>query len=238
MGTYTSNYNLFMPSIGEQGWGTLVNTNFSTIDDTMKRLDMRLITCESTDVAYNTRLETLEAGEFDTITANSITADIFSGNMQGNSIGLLFVPGVVQSSAGDVAYATVENQTFAITASHTASNPYTVAVKTPTIVYDLPHKHMWGVYTRLEDLSGTTSVTDIKRSVWLSMGNDRWVLYYKLSSESTYSHVDIAASGETLTLTVGKTYNMYAVIWKTNSPVAKSWTFNGGTLLYVKYATP
>lgn len=39
MGTYTSNYNLFMPSLGEQGWGELVNNNFSIIDTTMKGFD-------------------------------------------------------------------------------------------------------------------------------------------------------------------------------------------------------
>ena len=39
MGTYTTNYNLFMPSVGEQGWGELVNGNFTTIDTTMKGFD-------------------------------------------------------------------------------------------------------------------------------------------------------------------------------------------------------
>ena len=38
MGTYTTNYNLFLPSIGEQGWGMLVNGNFETIDTAMKRV--------------------------------------------------------------------------------------------------------------------------------------------------------------------------------------------------------
>ena len=32
MGTYTPNYNLYMPSIGEQGWGNLVSNNFETLD--------------------------------------------------------------------------------------------------------------------------------------------------------------------------------------------------------------
>ena len=32
MGTYTTNYNLFMPTIGETGWGTLVNENCQKID--------------------------------------------------------------------------------------------------------------------------------------------------------------------------------------------------------------
>ena len=42
MGTYTSNYNLYMPTVGETGWGTLVNGNFTTIDTTMKGLDTRI----------------------------------------------------------------------------------------------------------------------------------------------------------------------------------------------------
>ena len=36
MGTYTTNKELFMPTIGEQGWGTLVNGNFETIDNFLK----------------------------------------------------------------------------------------------------------------------------------------------------------------------------------------------------------
>lgn len=36
MGTYTTNKNLFMPTVGEQGWGELVNNNFSTIDTFLK----------------------------------------------------------------------------------------------------------------------------------------------------------------------------------------------------------
>lgn len=36
MGTYTTNKELFMPSVGEQGWGTLVNNNFSIIDTLLK----------------------------------------------------------------------------------------------------------------------------------------------------------------------------------------------------------
>ena len=39
MGTYTTNYNLFMPSVGETGWGELVNGNFTTIDNAMKGFD-------------------------------------------------------------------------------------------------------------------------------------------------------------------------------------------------------
>ena len=52
MGTYTTNYNLFMPSVGEQGWGDLVNGNFSTIDATMKGLDTRIGAVEPLSIIY------------------------------------------------------------------------------------------------------------------------------------------------------------------------------------------
>ena len=47
MGTYTTNYSLFMPTVGETGWGTLVNGNFETIDTTMKGLDNRIVAIEN-----------------------------------------------------------------------------------------------------------------------------------------------------------------------------------------------
>ena len=36
MGTYTANKNLYMPTVGEQGWGTLMNGNLETIDNFLK----------------------------------------------------------------------------------------------------------------------------------------------------------------------------------------------------------
>ena len=50
MGTYTTNYNLFMPTVGETGWGTLVNGNFETIDTELKSLNNKLV---STVAAIN-----------------------------------------------------------------------------------------------------------------------------------------------------------------------------------------
>ena len=40
MGTYTINKNLYLPTIGEQGWGTLVNGNFETIDNFLKPISL------------------------------------------------------------------------------------------------------------------------------------------------------------------------------------------------------
>ena len=60
MGTYTTNYNLFMPSVGEQGWGELVNGNFTTIDDTMSGLTTRIGTLETETDAVEERVTTNE----------------------------------------------------------------------------------------------------------------------------------------------------------------------------------
>lgn len=35
MGTFTTNLNLYEPSVGETGWGTAVNANFSTLDNAL-----------------------------------------------------------------------------------------------------------------------------------------------------------------------------------------------------------
>ena len=47
MGTYTTNYQLYMPTIGEQGWGELINGNYQTIDTTMKSFSNRIGTLET-----------------------------------------------------------------------------------------------------------------------------------------------------------------------------------------------
>ena len=60
MGTYTANYNLYMPSIGEQGWGDLVNGNFITIDTAMSGLNIRMGTAESNITSLTTRMGTAE----------------------------------------------------------------------------------------------------------------------------------------------------------------------------------
>ena len=44
MGTYTPNYNLYMPSIGEQGWGELVSNNFEILDTNLTNLQTQITT--------------------------------------------------------------------------------------------------------------------------------------------------------------------------------------------------
>ena len=60
MGTYTNNYQLYMPTVGETGWGTLINGNYQTIDTTMKGLSDRTTVLENTDVTFNTRVTAIE----------------------------------------------------------------------------------------------------------------------------------------------------------------------------------
>ena len=97
MGTYTTNYQLYMPSIGEQGWGTLVNGNFTTIDTTMKSLSNR-ITAVETEVNGNLNCTSV-------ITSGKITGNggivgttgTFSGAVTGNTFN-----GVVLKSSGTI----------------------------------------------------------------------------------------------------------------------------------------
>ena len=88
MGTYTTNYQLYMPSIGEQGWGELVNGNFTTIDTTLKGLDIRIATLETETDAIEGRVTTLEAGNFESANIGSLTVGdgIFNDSVSTNLI--------------------------------------------------------------------------------------------------------------------------------------------------------
>ena len=98
MGTYTTNYNLFMPSIGEQGWGDLVNGNFSTIDTTMKGLSNDIGMLDTEINAVEARVTVLETGEFETVNvAGTITADEFVGGV-GNFSSLVLDNGLAYDS--------------------------------------------------------------------------------------------------------------------------------------------
>ena len=69
MGTYTANYQLYMPSIGEQGWGDLMNGNLTTIDTTMNGLSNRITTCEG----YGSRITAIENEVNGNLSCTSVT---------------------------------------------------------------------------------------------------------------------------------------------------------------------
>ena len=77
MGTYTTNYNLFMPTVGETGWGTLVNGNFATIDTTMKSLSNRITAVEN---EVNGALSCTSVTASGDISGNNISGNNFTVN--------------------------------------------------------------------------------------------------------------------------------------------------------------
>ena len=89
MGTYTTNYNLFMPTIGEQGWGELVNGNFEIIDTTMSGLNARMDTAEMDITSLTTRMGTAEThiSAIESVVKNGIvTADAYKVKVASSGI--------------------------------------------------------------------------------------------------------------------------------------------------------
>lgn len=103
MGTYTTNYNLFMPSHGEQGWGDLVNDNFSTIDATMKGLDTRIGTLETEAETLDSRTRTLE----NTIPEEGMIVATKTIDAQEGVYGRLYINGVLTTDNSGTQYASV-----------------------------------------------------------------------------------------------------------------------------------
>ena len=63
MGTYTPNYNLYMPSIGEQGWGELVSNNFEILDTILNTIN--------TNIGNGTRVLSISSPPSITITTSN-----------------------------------------------------------------------------------------------------------------------------------------------------------------------
>ena len=104
MGTYTTNYNLFMPTVGETGWGTLINGNFETIDTTMKSLSNRVTTCES----YGARITAIENEVNGALNCTSVTT---SGKITGNG----GIAGTTGTFSGAVTGASFNGENFGYT---------------------------------------------------------------------------------------------------------------------------
>lgn len=109
MGTYTTNYNLFMPSIGEQGWGTLVNGNFTTIDTTMMGLSNRITAVESevngnlSCTSVTTSGTIISTGKITSnggIECKSLTATSISNSGNMTNTGTLTSTGMIYANGG------------------------------------------------------------------------------------------------------------------------------------------
>ena len=254
MGTYTANYNLYMPTVGEQGWGEIVNNNFSTIDVAMSGLNTRVGTLETETDDLDSRIDTIESRVANgtssistkgltnsgnltntgTITSTGlITANGgVKGNLTGNVTGFLFVKGTVGTS-GDVQYASLP----AISQRYDLyKNSTTIGIPNYSISYGNPARHTWGVYTRRSDLTGNTSVSAATRTVTITQevsGSGITVQYYNSSNVLTTENKNKG----TFTFTV-KTGTTMTVSSNSANGVGGNITCPAGTTYYVKYATP
>ena len=243
MGTYTANYNLYMPTVGEQGWGDLMNGNLTTIDTTMKSLSNRITAVEN---EVNGNLSCTSVTTSSTITSTGlITANGgVKGNVTGNVQGLLFVKGTVGTS-GDENYATLAAQTWGPDVCNDKNNPKSITINNYSIVYGNPKRHTHGVYTRRSDLTGTLNPSASTRTLvfkqvdvegqYYNFGN----VYWRYSGESSWNSLGEIRAGSSLSVTVsvGKTVQFY--VWAGSGyPVGVQVTVNAGTTYKVKYATP
>ena len=107
MGSYTPNYNLYMPSIGEQGWGDLVSNNFEILDTNLNDLQNQITTnlnnlqdqinVIDTNIGNGTRILSISSPSTTTITTsnfgnyvsydeNNVYYGYFNGNTTFSSI--------------------------------------------------------------------------------------------------------------------------------------------------------
>ena len=209
MGTYTTNYNLYMPTIGEQGWGDLVNGNFTTIDTTMKSLSNRITAVEnevngalsctsvttSGKVTANGGVGTTSLTTSSTITSTGlITANGgVKGNLTGNVTGKLYITGKIATS-GEIQYATCNKQEITTYCSsnkqYVKGNSLTVAnYSVASISY--PLKMCPGVYIPSSGSVTGTRPNVTSRTLTITMYNNSGVdntytmgfKYFKNSSQ-------------------------------------------------------
>ena len=162
MGTYTTNYQLYKPTVGERGWGTLINGNYDTIDTTMKGLSNRITAVES---EVNGALSCTSVATSGTITSTGlITANggVNGGAITGTTItattkfsGILYGKVYVNAKTSttkynnDVQYATKAAQTLTLTCNRygdeVTSSTMTVA-KYSKISLSYPYQLYPGIY--------------------------------------------------------------------------------------------
>ena len=207
MGTYTANYSLFMPTVGEQGWGDLVNGNFSTIDTTMAGLNTRLTAVES-EVNGNLSCTSVTTSGTITSTGQIVANGGVEGNVTGNVTGFLFIKGTIGTygDAGDAEYATCAAQTINIDKNQTSTSSYnSTYVNGYSVTFGNPQKITHGVYCWRSDLTGSLP-SSYKRTVSFKFeilkhkgdnfnlwdGSTR--IYYKKSDASSWNYVSYTGS--------------------------------------------
>ena len=179
MGTYTTNYNLFLPTIGEQGWGTLVNGNFSTIDSTMAGLNTRLTAVEN---EVNGALSCTSVTTSGKVTANGgIGTTSLTTSSTITSTGLIAANGGVKGNlTGNASTATKLNKTVTIGVSSTTIEmfqiDFVICPYVPGVVYT------GSIKTCTTYGSNSSSSNGIR--------------FYKLSTNGTWSTTNLSCAAE------------------------------------------
>ena len=166
MGTYTTNYNLFMPTVGEQGWGTLVNGNFTTIDTTMKGLDARITTVEN---EVNGNLSCASVITSGTITSTGVINA--NGGIKGNATTATNLSRTVTVSASSTSIQCNYSQRF-ILLPYTPGVLYTGSIKGyvgntsyPITIYTLSSSNSWSSKTISSTTDATVSISSVKCAI-------------------------------------------------------------------------
>ena len=198
MGTYTTNYNLFLPTIGEQGWGTLVNGNFTTIDITMAGLNTRLIAVENeVNGALNCTSVTTSGTITSTgkITGNGgIGTTSLTTSSTITSTGLITANGGIKGNltgnvTGNASTATQLNKTVTVTPTSssigfTSMNLFTYCPYVPVVLYTgnliVTHAKDYSVSTMYtlssSDTWSSTSITGSTSAITKSFTNAKSVV--------------------------------------------------------------
>ena len=212
MGTYTTNYNLFMPTVGETGWGELVNGNFALIDTIMKGFD-----------------DILSKMMWD---GDDIT---FPGNINSKC-------GITTDYIGFNGVLTTNNTGYAYATSSDVGVYWSSSVKTitPTVNYTynpLPIKISDGLYFTNVDTSSFNTPSTITLNVRSTQSTSWSYFYIKKSSESNYTKYSLSGTSQTspsanITLNVGESYDYYVEGTHFAATLKASPTY------YITYKTP
>ena len=166
MGTYTTNYNLFLPTIGEQGWGELVNGNFTTIDTTMKSLSNRITAVEN---EVNGNLSCTSVTTSGTITsAGVINAN---GGVKGNATTATNLSRTVTVSASSTSVQCNYSQRFVLL-PYTPGVLYKGSIKGrvgstsyPITIHTLSSSNSWSSTTISSTTDTTVSISSVKCAI-------------------------------------------------------------------------
>ena len=184
MGTYTTNYNLFMPSVGETGWGTLVNGNFTTIDTTIKSLSNRITAVEN---EVNGALNCTSVTTSGKVTGNGGivgTTGTFSGAVKSSNAATYTLElgesgnyaGIYQFGGSSTYSNLVLIQLYNMLGSKTCTMTGKLGVKPYgyTAYYDISNVTIYGSYTSLQlatDTNATWKITTSKNSTFTVPAN-------------------------------------------------------------------